>query len=278
MTEKNIVIQKEKVFVNAMYKLTLDEQRLFHYAVAKVNPLKHRYGQYYLIEIKKVIRFFGLESNKRIYEQFYNAIETLFNRQCTYFSEELQRNVTCRLIVDKINDNIGVVGLRFSDQVAGLISHNKDFLRYRLAQTVNITSPNANRLYEILLQPLQRCSINKLTKNIYINELKELMGLTKNYPRFNDFNKRVLEVSRKQINKHTDITISYTVIKKGRTPDELQFTAKYSKGKEPTEEDQAEIQYPDDAPTAHEYSEPTDEQRAKRKADLKSLLTPELKL
>ena len=231
--EKNIVIQKEKALVNAVYKLTLDEQRLFHYAIAKVNPFKHRYGQYYLVEIGKVIEFYKLES-KSAYKEFYDAIDKLFNRQCTYFSEQLQRQVTGRLIVDKINDNVGVVGLRFSDQIAEMITADKDFLAYKLAQTVSITSPNANRLYEILLYSLQRCPVNKLNKNINIDELKKLMGLSEKYSKFAHFKQYVLEVSKSQINKHTDIRINYEIIKTGRTPTQLKFTAQYKKNHEPS--------------------------------------------
>jgi plasmid replication initiation protein len=277
MTENNIIIQKEKSLVNAVYKLTLDEQRLFHYAIAKVNPFKYKNGLMYELAIADVIKFYGINSNDA-YKHLYNALHKLFNRQCRYFDEEQKTWITTHLVTRIADNKKGIIGVSFTDEIREMISDNKDFLAYKLAQTVNITSPNANRLYEILLYSLQRCPINKLTKDINIDELKELMGLTKNYPRFTDFKKYVLEVARKQINKHTDITISYTVIKKGRTPDELQFIAKYSNGKGPTEEDQAEIQYPDDAPTTHEYLEPTDEQRAKRKADLKSLLTPKLKL
>jgi len=232
MAEKNIIVKKEKALVNAIYKLTLDEQRVFHYAIAKVNPFKHRYGQYYLVELKKVIDFYGLDS-KSAYKEFYNAIDTLFNRQFTYFNEQLQKQVTGRIIADKINDNAGVVGFRFSDQIAEMITADKDFLKYKLAQTINITSPNANRLYEILLYSLQRSPVNKLNKNIGIDELKELMGLDDKYKVFAEFKRKVLEVCKAQINKHTDIRITYEVVKIGRTPTELKFIAQYKKNHEP---------------------------------------------
>ena len=230
--EKNITIQKEKALVNAVYKLTLDEQRIFHYAIAKVNPFKHRYGQYYFIELGKIIDFYKLES-KSAYKEFNDAIDKLFNRQCTYFSNQLQRQVTGRLIVDKINEQAGLIGLRFSDQIAEMITADKDFLAYKLAQTVNITSPNANRLYEILLYSLQRCPVNKLIKSIPIEELKKLMGLSDRYSKFAHFRARVLDVAKYQINKHTDIRINYEIIKIGRTPTQLKFTAQYKKNHEP---------------------------------------------
>lgn len=229
---KNLILQKEKSLVNAFYKLTLDEQRLFHYAVAKVNPFKHRYGQYYLIGIKDLISFYGLTS-KSAYSEFYSAVDKLFNRQCTYYSKKLDKQVTCRLIVDKIQDDSGVIGLRFSDQMSEMITNDKDFLAYKLSNTIEITSPSANRLYEIILYSLQRCPVNKLTKIIEILELKNLMGLDKKYDRFSNFKKFVLEVSKNQINLHTDIRITYEVIKSGRTPTHLKFSAQFKKGQEP---------------------------------------------
>ena len=232
--DNNILVHKERCFVNAIYKLTLSEQRLFHYAIAKTNPFRHKFGEYYLIEIKKLIDFFNIKSSDA-YKHFYEAVEKLFNRQCTYYSNTLEQYVTCRLIVDKIQNQKGIIGLRFSDQVASMISNDKDFLSYKLNKTINITSPNANRLYEILLYHLQKCPINKLIKIISVKELKNLMGLNKKYSFFCDFKKHVLCISKSQVNKHSDININYEIIKTGRTPTHIKFSAKYKKNQSQAE-------------------------------------------
>lgn len=278
MPDKNIIIQKEKSLVNAVYKLTLDEQRLFHYAIAKVNPFKYRNGLMYELAIVNVIKFYGINANDA-YKHLYNALHKLFNRQCKYYDEAKKTWITTHLVTRIADNKKGVIGVSFTDEIRQMISDNKDFLAYKLAQTVNITSPNANRLYEILLYSLQRCPINKLTKNIDIKELKESMGLTGNYPRFANFKKDVLEGSRKQINKHTDIIISYTVTKKGRTPDELKFIVKYKNNREEAVEelveDQAEIpnlDNPEKVESKSHASDMSEEQKAKLRSEFKDIL------
>lgn len=230
--DSNLTIQKEKSLVNAVYRLTLDEQRLFHYAIAKVNPFRYKNGDMYQISISDVIKFYGVGSGDA-YQHLYGALNRLFDRKCTYYDPEKKSWITCHLVARIMDNKKGVVGFSFTDEIGDLISSDKDFLSYKLSQTVNITSVNANRLYEILLFSLQRCPVNKLTKKMSIDELKKLMGLSDKYERFFHFKDRVLEVSESQINKHTDIRMRYEVIKEGRTPSHIKFTAQFKKGQEP---------------------------------------------
>jgi len=66
-----------------------------------------------------------------------------------------------------------------------------------------------------------------LVKKIEINDIKETLGLGDKYKRFIDFKNRVLDPAKNQINKHSDIQISYEVIKAGRKPTEVKFTVMY---------------------------------------------------
>lgn len=224
--DKEIIIQKEKHLVNAIYRLSLDEQRLFHYAIAKTNPFQHPFGAVYTIAIADVIAFYGINASDS-YKYMYDALDRLFDRQITYYNAKQETYVTCRMIHKKHDNKSGVLGFVFGDEINEMIHADKDFLSYKLAQTVNITSVNANRIYEILLYSLQRCPTSKLVKIIKIDELKTKLGLESKYKDFFNFKNKVLEVARSQINKHTDIRISYEVIKKGRSPVELKFTAQH---------------------------------------------------
>jgi|TARA_R110002167_G_C12693194_1_gene652630 plasmid replication initiation protein len=230
--KKNIIVKKEKALVNGIYKLTLDEQRLFHYTVAKVNPFKDKFGVIYKIPIKDIISFYNLSAGDA-YTHFYGALDKLFNRQITFWDESLDLWNTCRFVINKYTDELGVIGLRFSHEMQNMVTSDKDFLSYKLEKTIGITSPNANRIYEVLLYSLQRCPVQRLAKIIPCEELKELMGLSEKYPRFADFKKYVLEVSKVQINKETDIRLDYEIIKTGRSPTHIKFIAQFKKGQEP---------------------------------------------
>ena len=239
---KEIVITKKDTFVDAIYRLSLDEMRIFNFAIAKSNPFNQD-NKSISISINELSQFYKLDNKTAMYKQFNEALNSLFERKVTYtrIDEEYGKVwVTCRLIASKEDNKNGVIGLRFSDEINQLIKCDRDFLEYKLKQTIGITSPNAVRIYEMLLYPLKISSAKTLKKKYSIEEVKQKLGLTEKYPRFCDFRKYVLEVARKQINKHTDIKIDYEVKKEGRTPDRVIFTAKFKLNAERFELEQEE--------------------------------------
>ena len=213
----------------ATNKLSLDEMRIFNYAIAKTNPFKE-HNNMMTISINDLVKFYDLDNKSDKYNQLNGALNHLFNRQMTYtyYDEEHGRIwATCRLIVNKIENKKGLIGLKFSDEINQLIKCDRDFIEYKLKQTIGITSPNAVRIYEMLLYVLKMTPNKSLKKEFSIKEIKNKLGLSDKYPRFCDFKKYVLEVAKTQINKHTDIKINYGVKNLGRTPVSVIFTAKY---------------------------------------------------
>ena len=73
-------------------------------------------------------------------------------------------------------------------------------------------------MYELLLQYV---GIGR--REFEIPKLKETLGLEGEYPDIDNFKRRVIDVSVKQINAHTDITTSYTQRKTGRNVTHLNF-------------------------------------------------------
>ncbi len=88
------------------------------------------------------------------------------------------------------------------------------FTSYQLKQVSQLTSKYAIRLYEILIAWRE---VGKVPK-IELSEFRERLGIAVDeYKAMNHFKSRVLEPSIKQINEHTDITVSYEQHKTGRT-------------------------------------------------------------
>lgn len=242
--ENKLRISKSKSLVEASYRLTLDEKRLVQYAITKVNPFKYYSGEAYCFNVLDFARCYKL-NEKNCYRYANEALDQLFSRILTYWDDAKEMNVTCRLIINKFDDKKGVLGVRFSDEMHKMLINDKDFLSYAIKHTVAFTSPSSMRIYEILLYQLQRSPIKRLVKKFNISEIKETLGLGDKYNRFADFKIRVLDPAKEQINKHSDIQISYAVIKAGRTPTHIKFTAKYktSEDQNGNIEDQKEIDF-----------------------------------
>lgn len=222
------IIKKEKNLVNAIYRLTLGEQRLFHYAIAKINPFKHHFGEIYKIAVVKVVNFYSINASDA-YKYMYDALDRLFERSITYYDELQEMYVTCRLIHKKYDNKKGIIGFVFGDEISEMVSSARNFLSYRLYHTINLTNVHANRIYEIILYNLQRSPTSKITKIFEVSNLKEILGLVNKYKRFAEFRKYVIEVALIQINNHTDIQLCFDIRKTGSIPTHIKLIAQYTK-------------------------------------------------
>lgn len=89
---------------------------------------------------------------------------------------------------------------------------NLGYLKYRLKSVVNLTSRYSYVLYLILESNCYRRNIE-----ILLNDLKKMLNCTgESYEKFKVFNDRILKNCHKEINEKTDISYTYSTIKKGR--------------------------------------------------------------
>jgi len=108
-----------------------------------------------------------------------------------------------------------------------LFELKNNFTSYELAAALRLTSKYAKRIY-------QYCSQWKdlgETKKYEILELKRMLGLvddkgTDKMPRISDFRTSVLDIAVKQINEHTELSISYKLEKRGKAFKNIIFTVK----------------------------------------------------
>ena len=152
------------------------------------------------------------------YEALKNAVNNLFERQFS-FRETTKKGVGIvrSRWVSRIKyiDDSAILEITFAPDVVPLITRlEQHFTSYQLKQVSQLTSKYAIRLYELLIAWRE---IGKVPK-IELSEFREKLGIgADEYKAMNHFKSRVLEPSIKQINEHTDITVSYEQHKTGRT-------------------------------------------------------------
>ena len=93
------------------------------------------------------------------------------------------------------------------------------FTKYTLGMIANMSSSHAIRIYELLIQ---WGGIGR--REMEIAWLRNLLRLENQYTSINDFKKYVVDISVLQINKFTDLSVSYTQKKTGRSVTHLIFT------------------------------------------------------
>ena len=213
------LVVKDNALMNASYNLNLVEQRLILLAIIEAresgkginanNPL--------VVHAETYINQFGVAKHTA-YQALKDACKDLFARQFSY-QEKRGRggiiNITSRW-VSQIGyiDNMATVELIFSPAVVPLITQlEEQFTKYDIEQISGLSSAYAVRLYELLI-----CwrSTGK-TPVIEISEFRNRLGvLDTEYQRMERLKTSVLELSIKQVNEHTDITVTYEQRKAGR--------------------------------------------------------------
>jgi len=111
---------------------------------------------------------------------------------------------SCRVILD--DPSGGYVEINAADESLPLMFNYKEkYFSYKLTNALSVKSMNQIRMYEILKQ------YQKIGKRILsVEELRRQLGIDeKEYPRFDNFKRRVLDACQKSLAEHTDIKYTY---------------------------------------------------------------------
>jgi plasmid replication initiation protein len=219
------LVVKSNRLIEASYKLTMVEQQLILFAICQAREQEVGLSKNSSVSIDALsfAQQFNLRTND-VYEQLKSAVTTLFERYITIHDIHPKSGKPRVIKTRWVNDvaytvGAGIVELSFAPRVVPFITRlDKSFTSYRLTRIAKLKSIYSVRIYELLVQYL---SIGK--RKFELGELKEILGIPGEYSVINDFKKRVLDVAVEQINLHTDLKISYSQQKTGRTVTGITF-------------------------------------------------------
>lgn len=175
-------------------------------------------------------------SRQNAYARMKEAEETLFNRRFSFIDDDTKPVKSRWLSQVRYLDDEGAIELIFTPAVVKGISRidgaEEYFTQYLLNQTANLTSVYAVRLYELLVQWKKAGE----TPVIELATFRGQMGLDDDeYSRMCDFKRRVLDLAVNEINKKTDLDVSYTQQKKGRIVSGFKFFIKIKSKPKPVD-------------------------------------------
>lgn len=225
MNHKNLTVCKDNKFIEAGYKLTLNELRVVLACIGQVNSMEELLKtDEFELSAKDFSALFFV-SDDRAYHALIEVTETLFNRYVVIDNPYPDRPKVKRLkmrwisSVEYLSDE-GKISLCFSQKVLPFLSELKTtFTKYRLEHIGKMTSIHAIRLYELLAQWQ---SVGK--REVEIDWLKKQFQLDENYDRMNNFKARVLDPAVKDINENSNFNVVWEQRKTGRRVTHLTFT------------------------------------------------------
>ena len=227
---KNGLVVKDNALINASYNLELTEQRLIMLAIINARESGQGITSDSKLEIhaSDYANLFNVSADAA-YKALKEAVNNLFNRQFSYTAEYKKTGkigVVRSRWVSRIfyADDLALLEITFAPDVVPLITRLEEhFTSYQAKQVAHLTSKYATRLYELLIAWREVGKIPLIEISDFRNRLGVLDG---DYTAMNNFKSRVLDPSIKQINKHTDITVSYEQHKQGRTISGFSFKVK----------------------------------------------------
>ena len=223
----NKLVVKDNALIDASFNLSLIEQRLMLLAIVEAREV-HDLTPNTAIEIavSDYVHQFKVESNNS-YSLIRDAARTLKRREFSYLDRYKGKEAyTTANWVNKVTyvDSSGLIVLYLSNEVISLISRlSEQFTKYYLEQVADFKSKYSLRLYELLIKWLNAGRTDKYN----IDDIRAKLGVGVNeYATMSNFKTNVIEKAIADINKNTDITVSYDQFKKGRIITDFQFKLK----------------------------------------------------
>ena len=229
MSKESRLVVKDNSLIDASFNLSLVEQRIMLMAIVEARELpKLTFDTPVKVSVKSYIDQFKVASSTA-YESLQDAVDTLFERQFSYYDPVMDERFKERWIYKaSYIDDKGHVVMFFTPTVISMISRlYKNFTQYLIDEVSDFKSKYSVRLYELLIKYKELGSSKKYT----IDELRSLLGVENTeYKTMSLFKVNVLDKAVKEINTKTDIQIKYDQFKEGRTISHILF--KLSKKKE----------------------------------------------
>jgi plasmid replication initiation protein len=215
ISKKREMIVKSNHLVEARYKLTTLEQKLILMMVSHIQPDDIDFKRY-VFPLKDISEFLGI-SYKSIYDDIIVVCRRLMKRILTIHKPTSILDIHW---VSSAEYFMGEVSLTFHpDLKPYLLQLKNKFISYTPDMLKQIKSSYSIRLYELLKQ------YERIGKRYFlIPELRDILGIRKDeYQRYYNFKIKVLDRAMNEINKNTDITISYIEVKKHKTTTGIEY-------------------------------------------------------
>jgi plasmid replication initiation protein len=215
--DSDLVIKSNKL-ISARYRLTPAEQKVILILASKINKDDEDFKPY-IFKTKDLLKLLGVEGENHFW--LMQLTYSLVGKKLQVVEDDGKHFIQMAWLSGvKYSTGEGIVEFQFSPYLKPyLLQLKESFTKYQLQNVIAIKSGNAIRLYEILKQ------YEKIGwRRVSIIELKKMLGMKgTEYKRYNDFKRKVIIASQKEIAEKTDIRFTFEEIKTGRKITSLKF-------------------------------------------------------
>lgn len=211
-------IRKPTALIHFERELSVVAQKVMTLIVAHCQKATKNDQGFYFIEKQQVCEFLGWEESHN-YPRVVEAFREIFNNTVVWnlFGQDRTfKRLECKLIIALLipTDTGRFVGFRLYPELEPVIQSPKVFGQILFEAPALLTkSEFAFPLYELFADHVSR---EEGLLQISLVDLKRYLGISRRYPTYADFLKRVLTPSLDSINASTDLQASYETWRNGR--------------------------------------------------------------
>jgi hypothetical protein len=194
--------------------------------VSMIQPVDEDFKDY-RISIKEFSEMLGLEGSAK-YTELKNITKNLMSKSIEIPQEDGGWLLANWVSSAEYKKGEGIIALSFSPKLKPYLLQLKKYTSYKLSNILSLSSTYSIRLYELLKK---WSFLGKWESPV--EEIREKLGaVTKSYSLYGNFKNKILLPAIKELNEHTDLSISFREIKKGRSVDRIEFTIRHVPEKE----------------------------------------------
>ena len=218
-----IIVKSNDLIQKSRFSLTVQQQRVILYLISKIGYGDEDFREYEF-DIKDFCRVCGLyDDSGKYYTELKRQVKEIRDKSMWIEISEGEEVLLSWLDGARISRNSGKIKVRLSEDMKPYLLQLRDnFTKYEIAYVLCMKSKYAIRLYE-LVKSIHYKELETYVTTFTVDELRKLLDAGK-YPRFCNFNQRVLKPAIQEINTYTDQEISCEPVKKGKKVEAIEMT------------------------------------------------------
>lgn len=220
MIEKYNVLKSNEIIQKTRYSLSLQEQKIILYLISKIKPDDIVFKDYEF-SLKELCLIMAISPNGKNYLNFKKSIKNLADK--SFWIEKNSKQILCRWI-NRVELDSSTVKIQLNEDLKPyLIKLHEFFTIYSLDYILPMQSRYSIRFYELL-----KSFANHKEMLFDITDLKLKLNIT-GYNNYKEFRRNIIDLTVNEINKLTDLYVSYQPIRKGRSIKYLKFNIEIKK-------------------------------------------------
>ena len=213
------VVKSNEIIQKARYELNIQELKVLAFIISKIKPTDAEL-QEYTFSIKDYCQVCGLQyDNGGNYLRIKDTLKKMRDKSFWITDEQGREVLVGWLQKVRINKGSGKITVKLDDDMQRyVIGLFENFTQYELINALPMKSAYSFRLYELL----KSYAFTK-AHTFDVDDLKRSLA-AETLQNFKDFRRRVLETATEEINRFTDLEVSWEPITYGRKVVQVHFT------------------------------------------------------